>query len=63
MVFIKNQKENSNCQYQAHVWMENHSHQCGCFAIKAAAERWANWLQREIVTKDLFKVTHKGLDG
>ncbi|ATX81699.1 hypothetical protein Ga0123462_0829 [Mariprofundus ferrinatatus] len=57
MVFIKDQQENKDCHYQAHVWFSNHSHQCGCFGTKKAAEQWAYWLQKKIVTGDLFKAT------
>jgi len=63
MVFIKDQNESRDCHYQAHVWLSNHSHQCGCFAIKSAAERWAYALQKQIVTRDLFKVIHKTLES
>jgi len=60
MVFIKEQKENHNCYYKAHVWFhKNHSIQCGCFTMKEAAEKWAYWLEKRILTDDLFKATHK----
>ena len=60
MVFIKEQKESRNCYYQAHVWFgKKHSHQCGCFVLKEAAEKWAYWLEKRILTDDLFKAIHK----
>ncbi|NWF37254.1 hypothetical protein [Mariprofundus sp. KV] len=58
MLFVREQKENRSCLYQAHVWFTEHSHQCGCFTTLKAAEHWANWLQKEIVTRDLFKAIH-----
>ncbi len=62
MVFIRDQKENSDCHYEAHVWLDNHSRQCGCFAVKADAEKWAYWLQKRIVTGDLFRAIHKRVE-
>jgi len=62
MLFVREQQENKNCLYQAHVWFNKHSHQCGCFTTRKAAEHWANWLQKVIVTRDLFKAIHKRSD-
>jgi len=59
MMFIKDQKNNSRCYYQAHVWFDKHSHQCGCFAVRAAAEQWAQWLHRRMATDDLLKGVRK----
>ncbi|OIO70599.1 MAG: hypothetical protein AUJ57_08300 [Zetaproteobacteria bacterium CG1_02_53_45] len=59
MVFIRDQKDNSDCHYQAHVWFSNHSFQCGCFDNKKAAEKWANWLQKRIVTADMIKQMYR----
>jgi len=59
MVFIKNQKENCNCLYKAHVWLEKHALQSGCFSNRESAEHWADWLQRKIVGDDLFRKIHK----
>ena len=58
MLFVREQQESRDCLYQAHVWFSNHSHQCGCFTTRKAAERWAEWLQKSIVTRDLFKAIH-----
>lgn len=59
MLYIKDQKKSHDCHYQAHVWFRNHSHQCGCFSHRKAAEQWAHWLQKKIVTEDLFRALHK----
>jgi len=58
MVLIKEQKERRSCYYQAHVWLMKHSHQCGCFMTKKAAEKWAFWLEKRIVTDDIFRAKH-----
>lgn len=58
MLFIREQLESLNCHYQAHVWFTRRSHQCGCFATRKTAKHWADWLQQEIVTRDLFKVLY-----
>ncbi|GAV19272.1 hypothetical protein MMIC_P0205 [Mariprofundus micogutta] len=54
MKYIRDQIANEDCRYEAHVWFNNHSHQCGCFGNKKAAEHWADWLQKKIVTQDLI---------
>jgi len=59
MVFIRDQKENSDCHFQANVWFRNHSLQCGCFDSKKAAEKWAYWLQKRIVTEDMIKQMYR----
>jgi len=59
MIFIKDQKENCNCLYKAHVWLDKHSLQSGCFSNRESAERWADWLQRKIVAADLFRTIHR----
>ena len=60
MMYIKDQKNSCDCLFQAHVWFRNHSHQFACFRDKAAAESWANWLQKKIVTDDMIKAMHRG---
>jgi len=60
MMYIKNQKRNCDCLYQAHVWFSNHSHQFACFSDKMAAEGWAGWLQKKIVTDDMIKAMYRG---
>ncbi len=59
MVFIKEDNESQKCYYKAHVWFKNHSLQCGCFSQKKAAEKWAQWLEKRIITDDLFKGRRK----
>ena len=55
MLFVKEQKEQCNCLYKAHVWLKKHSIQSACFGDRESAEQWANWLQRRIVSDDLFR--------
>jgi len=55
MLLIKNQKDNCNCLYKAHVWLDKHSIQSGCFTTKESAEQWAEWLHRKVVTSDMFR--------
>lgn len=59
MLYIRNQEQSHDCRYQAHVWFSNHSHQCGCFALRESAEKWAHWLEKKIVTEDLFRAIHR----
>jgi len=61
MLFVKEQKENCNCLYKAHVWLEKHSIQAACFGDRVSAEFWANWLHKRIVSDDLFRAIHRKL--
>ena len=61
MLFVKEQKEQCNCLYKAHVWLKKHSIQSACFGDRESAEHWANWLQRRIVSDDLFRAFHRKL--
>jgi len=60
MKFIKDQKDSCDCLFQAHVWFSNRSHQFACFNDKKAAESWANWLQKRIVTEEMIKAMYRG---
>jgi len=58
MFAIQSETDSCGCQFRAHVWFRNHSHQWGCFTTDEGAREWAQWLHRKIVTEDLFKVKH-----
>ncbi|OIO72380.1 MAG: hypothetical protein CO186_12760 [Zetaproteobacteria bacterium CG_4_9_14_3_um_filter_49_83] len=54
MIYVKDQQDECDCYFQAHVRINHHPHQWGCFASKIEAEQWAYWLQKKIITRDLF---------
>ena len=60
MLFVKEQKENCDCLFKAHVWLAKHSIQSACFNNLKSAEHWADWLHKRIVNDDLFRTIHRG---
>ncbi len=55
MLQIKEQQDDPKCFFQAQVWLDKHSRQCGCFATKKAAELWGKTLHARIVAADTIK--------